>query len=99
MPNTLYMYIGFQLQSGHVWGNMLIKSPDEVSPTGWGWRRESPDSAPTPVSQHLQSPGTCHSLLLVSVRSTVSLRVSVVVMISHACISVDVKGSVPIPVS
>lgn len=32
-----------------MWGNTLVKQPDQVSPTEWGWQQESPDSAPTPV--------------------------------------------------
>ena len=36
-------------QSGHVWGNTLNKSPDPVPLTNWGWQKETPDTAPTPV--------------------------------------------------
>ena len=36
-------------QSGHVWGNMLIKAVDPVPVKDWGWQQDSPESAPSPV--------------------------------------------------
>ena len=32
-----------------MWGNILVKDPDAVSPLYWGWQQELPNSAPTPL--------------------------------------------------
>lgn len=56
------MFVPYFLQSGHVWGNMFVKSPTPVSPTTWGWVQSSPDAPPTPhyVSTSVISPDLPH---------------------------------------
>ena len=45
----LFLFFVFFFQSGHVWGNMLVKDAATVSPSQWGWQQDSPDRGPTPL--------------------------------------------------
>ena len=36
-------------QSGHVWGNMMIKASESVDIKHWGWTQDTPTSSPYPV--------------------------------------------------
>ena len=66
---TVVMYTDSEnnwFQSGHIWGNALVKAPERVAATGWGWRQDRPDSCPDPmyislpiISRKLPELGIC----------------------------------------